>query len=103
MFTAGWCQRDGCPSSIGWEVGPVPGKLGPRVAELASSMDPRALAQSAVNLNLGLMRWRAAPALDLERLSSTRCLLLGAGMPSKQASVMLSAGHALLHMHVPEH
>ncbi|KAK9844883.1 hypothetical protein WJX74_008120 [Apatococcus lobatus] len=75
----GWCEPDGCPSSIGWEVGPVPGKLGPRVAELASSMDPHALAQSAVNLNLGLMRWRAAPALDLERLTATRCLLLGAG------------------------
>ena len=81
VHAAGWCEADGCPSSIGWEVGPVPGRLGPRAADLASSMDPRALAQSAVNLNLGLMRWRAAPSLDLERLSGTRCLLLGAGMP----------------------
>ncbi len=47
-------------------------------------MDPRSLAQSAVNLNLGLMRWRAAPDLDLGRLANARCLLLGAGQTSWQ-------------------
>ena len=42
-------------------------------------MDPRRLAESAVDLNLRLMRWRAAPDLDTGRLARTRCLLLGAG------------------------
>ena len=37
------------------------------------------LADQAVDLNLKLMRWRILPALDLERIAKTRCLLLGAG------------------------
>ena len=32
-----------------------------------------------MDLNLKLMRWRILPALDLEKVASTRCLLLGAG------------------------
>ena len=42
-------------------------------------MNPERLANSAVDLNLRLMRWRAAPGLDTQRLADTRCLLLGAG------------------------
>ena len=37
------------------------------------------LAAQAVDLNLKLMRWRILPQLDLEKMSSARCLLLGAG------------------------
>lgn len=37
------------------------------------------LAESAVDLNLKLMRWRLVPEIDLEKISSTRCLLLGSG------------------------
>ena len=37
------------------------------------------LADQAVDLNLKLMRWRILPALDLEKIARTRCLLLGAG------------------------
>ena len=37
------------------------------------------LADQAVDLNLKLMRWRILPALDLEKVANTRCLLLGAG------------------------
>lgn len=40
---------------------------------------PQRLAAQAVDLNLKLMRWRILPALDLDKMSSTRCLLLGAG------------------------
>ena len=36
-------------------------------------------ANQAVDLNLKLMRWRILPALDLEKVANTRCLLLGAG------------------------
>ncbi|CAH7671090.1 hypothetical protein BY996DRAFT_4576611 [Phakopsora pachyrhizi] len=66
------------PSAIGWEKNSV-GKLGPRMADLAPMMDPKRLAEQAVDLNLKLMRWRILPELDLEKISSTRCLLLGAG------------------------
>jgi ubiquitin-like modifier-activating enzyme ATG7 len=37
------------------------------------------LADSAVDLNLKLMRWRILPTLDLDKIKETRCLLLGAG------------------------
>lgn len=37
------------------------------------------LADQAVDLNLKLMRWRILPALDLDKVANTRCLLLGAG------------------------
>jgi ubiquitin-like modifier-activating enzyme ATG7 len=66
------------PGAVGWEKTPQ-GKLAPRVADLAPMMDPKRLADQAVDLNLKLMRWRILPALDLEKISSTRCLLLGAG------------------------
>ena len=65
-------------SAVGWEKNPQ-GKLGPRLADLAPMMDPTRLAAQAVDLNLKLMRWRILPSLELEKISSTRCLLLGAG------------------------
>ena len=37
------------------------------------------LADQAVDLNLKLMRWRIMPTLELDKVASTRCLLLGAG------------------------
>ncbi|KAF8260462.1 hypothetical protein EI94DRAFT_1667960 [Lactarius quietus] len=66
------------PSAVGWEKN-VQGKLGARVADLAPMMDPKRLADQAVDLNLKLMRWRILPSLDLEKIAQTRCLLLGAG------------------------
>jgi ubiquitin-like modifier-activating enzyme ATG7 len=50
-----------------------------RVADLSSTMDPYKLATSAVDLNLQLMKWRAAPDLDVSKVSQSRFLLLGAG------------------------
>jgi len=47
--------------------------------ELKAMMDPGALAEQAVGLNLKLMKWRQAPELNLEKLAQTSCLLLGAG------------------------
>lgn len=66
------------PPAVGWEKNPQ-GKLGARLADLAPMMDPTKLANQAVDLNLKLMRWRILPSLDLEKISSTKCLLLGAG------------------------
>ena len=51
----------------------------PRKISLSSAMDPVKLATSAVDLNLQLMRWRLMPSVDLQKIASTRCLLLGAG------------------------
>ena len=37
------------------------------------------LAESSVDLNLKLMRWRLLPSLDLDGVAQTKCLLLGSG------------------------
>ncbi|KDP21082.1 hypothetical protein JCGZ_21553 [Jatropha curcas] len=73
------------PNAVGWE----PIKGGPRVINLAKSMDPTRLAISAADLNLKLMRWRALPSLNLDNLSSIKCLLLGAGTLGCQVARML--------------
>ncbi|XP_066283874.1 ubiquitin-like modifier-activating enzyme ATG7 [Branchiostoma lanceolatum] len=67
-----------CPKCVGWEKNQK-GKLGPRMVNLSASMDPARLAESAVDLNLKLMRWRLLPSLDLDKIGSCRCLLLGSG------------------------
>lgn len=63
---------------IGWEKNDQ-GKMLPRLAKMAYSMDPERLAASSVNLNLKLMKWRLMPTLNLELLAEKKCLLLGAG------------------------
>ena len=63
---------------VGWEAN-VRGKAGPRQMDLGALMDPSRLMEAAADLNLRLMRWRAIPSLDTQLLSSTKCLLLGAG------------------------
>lgn len=65
-------------SVVGWELNDRR-KPGPRLMNLKSLLDPVALARASVNLNLNLMKWRALPTLDNERLAATRCLLFGAG------------------------
>ncbi|XP_066526436.1 ubiquitin-like modifier-activating enzyme ATG7 [Hoplias malabaricus] len=67
-----------CPKSVGWEKNPK-GAMGPRIVNLSECMDPKRLAESSVDLNLKLMRWRLVPSLDLDKVISTKCLLLGAG------------------------
>nr|CAG8504393.1 2187_t:CDS:10 [Entrophospora candida] len=69
---------DACPKSVGWEKNPQ-GKLGHRIADLAPLMDPERLADTSVDLNLKLMRWRIVPDLQLEKIRDTKCLLLGSG------------------------
>lgn len=66
------------PKVTGWERSRN-GKLQAQLANLGDYMDPSRLADSSVDLNLKLMKWRLAPDLDLDKIKNTRCLLLGAG------------------------
>ncbi|KAL3133750.1 Ubiquitin-like modifier-activating enzyme ATG7, variant 2 [Trebouxia sp. C0010 RCD-2024] len=78
-LTSPYCHPDWEPSSVvGWEANST-GKLAPRQVDLGPSMDPHRLAESAVTLNVSLMRWRAAPSLGIDRLQDLKILLLGAG------------------------
>lgn len=49
-----------------------------KIQGLISLFSP-SLAESAVDLNLKLMRWRLMPEVDLPTIAATRCLLLGSG------------------------
>jgi molybdopterin/thiamine biosynthesis adenylyltransferase len=68
----------GRPTVIGWEAD-THGAMCPRRADLRAVYDTTHIADEAARLNLELMRWRMLPELDLRRIESTRCLLLGAG------------------------
>lgn len=65
-------------TTVGWETNDK-GRPAPRLFTLKSHVDPVSIADASVDLNLSLMRWRMLPELNLERISGTRCLLLGAG------------------------
>ncbi|XP_062056441.1 ubiquitin-like modifier-activating enzyme ATG7 isoform X3 [Lepus europaeus] len=67
-----------CPKAVGWEKNQK-GGMGPRMVNVSGCMDPKRLAESSVDLNLRLMCWRLAPTLDLDKVVSAKCLLLGAG------------------------
>ncbi|ATY66145.1 E1 -activating enzyme Gsa7p Apg7p [Cordyceps militaris] len=75
---AGGTPMKEMPKVTGWERSRN-GKLQAQQANLGEYMDPARLADSSVDLNLKLMKWRLAPDLDLEGIKSTKCLLLGAG------------------------
>ncbi|XP_058808922.1 ubiquitin-like modifier-activating enzyme ATG7 isoform X2 [Phymastichus coffea] len=77
---------------VGWESN-VRGKMGPSIADLSETMDPVKLSDRAITLNLKLMKWRLVPELDLEYISSLRCLVLGAGtLGCSVARVLLGWG-----------
>lgn len=63
---------------VGWELN-AKNKPGPRSVDLRPLVSPSHLARQANDLNLRLMKWRALPSLDVERLSRLKVLLLGAG------------------------
>eukprot|EP00762_Andalucia_godoyi_P007449 ANDGO_07849.mRNA.1 Ubiquitin-like modifier-activating enzyme atg7 len=55
------------------------GKVDVRTVDVSSSLNPALVASSACALNLRLMKWRALPSLDLDRLANLKVLILGVG------------------------
>lgn len=47
--------------------------------DLSKQFDPKIMMEEAVNLNLSLIKWRLNPDLKLERFSTLKVLILGAG------------------------
>lgn len=71
-------STDQQPKCVGWEKNER-AKMGPRFVNLSAVMDSKRLAESAVDLNLKLMKWRLMPEIDLDACHSAKCLLVGAG------------------------
>lgn len=67
-----------CPKGTGW-IRDSDGKLSPQKVDLSSTMDPVAMADATVDLNLKLMKWRIMPELELDAIMNLKVLLLGAG------------------------
>lgn len=65
-------------SIIGWERNEK-NQLQPRLVDMSRSMNTEKLAESAVSLNLKLMKWRIMPNIDLDVIKKEKCLLLGSG------------------------
>lgn len=63
---------------VGWELN-ARGKSGPRSVNLRPILDPQHLAIQAADLNLKLMKWRQIPTLQVEKLQTTKALIIGAG------------------------
>jgi ubiquitin-like modifier-activating enzyme ATG7 len=64
--------------AVGWELN-LRGVPGARLVSLRAQLDPAAVADQSVDLNLTLMKWRLLPELQLGTLKELRCLLIGAG------------------------
>ncbi|KAJ6634983.1 Ubiquitin-like modifier-activating enzyme ATG7 [Pseudolycoriella hygida] len=81
LFKVSLSNEDVDPDNLTW-IGyerNAKGKILSQTADMASIMDPEKLAKTSVQLNLKLMKWRLLPELNLDKISSTKCLLMGAG------------------------
>lgn len=78
LIPASWFTDEEDLTAVGWEADNQ-GKQAARCVDLSSLMNPLMLAEQALGLNLKLMKWREAPALNVDAMAATRCLLIGAG------------------------
>ena len=77
---------------VGWELN-ARSKPGPRWVNLRPLLDSQHLAIQAADLNLKLMKWRMIPSLQVDKLQSTRVLIIGAGtLGCSVARVLLGWG-----------
>mmetsp|Transcript_2688 Transcript_2688/g.6265 ORF Transcript_2688/g.6265 Transcript_2688/m.6265 type:complete len:707 (+) Transcript_2688:160-2280(+) len=65
-FVAGWLKNESGSSVV-------------RHVDLAQWLNPAAIARSAVDLNIKLMKWRLVPQLQPERMQELKFLMLGSG------------------------
>lgn len=63
---------------VGWERN-AEGKLSFKSVDVSAMTDPERLAEQSADLNLNLIKWRIASAIDLDVIKNAKCLLLGAG------------------------
>nr|CAD2140451.1 unnamed protein product [Meloidogyne enterolobii] len=66
------------PKCVGWER-TASDKLTYRSVDLKFMLDPINIMEQSVDLNLKLIRWRQAPSISLDKFTSLRILLVGAG------------------------
>lgn len=86
------CSGDQKYKVVGWELN-ARAKPGPRWVDLRPLLDSHHLAIQAADLNLKLMKWRMIPELQVDKLQSTRALLIGAGtLGCSVARVLLGWG-----------
>ena len=70
----GWPLTDQ-PKCVGFEKNES-GQFAPRFANMKATMDPKSLAESSVDLNLKLMKWRLVPEMDLNQVNHRHLFLL---------------------------
>jgi ubiquitin-like modifier-activating enzyme ATG7 len=71
-------SEPGLMKTIGWERNEKQ-LFQPRIVDMSTSMNKEKLVETAVSLNLKLMKWRIAPNINLDIIKSKKCLLLGSG------------------------
>ena len=64
---------------LGWQPNDTDKKSKPNIIDLSGILDKKTLMEQSVDLNVKLMKWRLWTDLDINQLSNTKCLLIGAG------------------------
>ncbi|VDN23575.1 unnamed protein product, partial [Cylicostephanus goldi] len=82
-FVISWTavEATALPPTVGWER-TQDGKMSPQFADMKKQFDPKKLMDQAVGLNLSLIKWRLVPEMRLERYTSLKVLIFGAGTQS---------------------
>jgi len=74
QFPPDW---ESSPKVLGWERNGD--KIAPKVVDLKSNLDPITLAESFVDFNLKLMKWRLFPEFKLDKMHQLKVCIIGTG------------------------